>query len=556
MRHSRHTVFGVETVILRKNHKNDMNNHKNKLFALLLLLMLSLSSSAQYRNPIIYADVLDVSLVWHDGYYYMVSTTMHLMPGCPVMRSRDLKHWTTVSYVFDTLEAGQDRYNLRHGKTIYGQGQWASSIRYHDGQFWVWFTANGEPYRGFLYTAKKAEGPWRLVARPPHFHDGSLFFDDDGRVYMFHGTGSLTELDPKTFDKKAGGIDTIIFERDSDEQALLEGSSAFKYQGKYYLCMISMDWSIPGRLRREVCYRADRITGPYTKKIILETPFETFGGVGQGCLVSAGPDGPWHAVIFQDRGGIGRVPCLMPVTWRDGWPMCGDAEGHIPNDTTLRHIHQTGILGSDAFSGHRLSRYWQVNHIPDAGGISLQKGWLRLATTRVVPNIYLAPNTVTQRTEGPRSRATVRMDISHMKEGDEAGLAVFNSVSGLLKVRRTAAGYTLMMTEENSIFQEPDHSIAGDSCLVMGMASLPEALSRRSPAIVYLRADADFTAGIDTATFAYSLDNKTWHPIGGAHHMLFDYTRMFMGSKFALFNYATRQTGGHVAFDWFHYDTY
>ena len=80
----------------------------------------------------------------------------------------------------------------------------------------------------------------------------------------------------------AGRYRPKTFERDADEQGLLEGSQAFKHNGRYYVMMISMDWSIPGRLRREVCYRADQITGPYEKKVILETEFQGYGGVGQG----------------------------------------------------------------------------------------------------------------------------------------------------------------------------------------------------------------------------------------------------------------------------------
>ena len=112
------------------------------------------------------------------------------MPGAPIMRSPDMKHWETISYVFPRIDDGP-RYDLLEG-TAYGQGQWASSIRYHDGKFYVWFTANGAPGRGFVYTATDPAGPWKLLSRPPHFHDGSLLFDDDGRVYLFHSTGQLT----------------------------------------------------------------------------------------------------------------------------------------------------------------------------------------------------------------------------------------------------------------------------------------------------------------------------------------------------------------------------
>lgn len=80
------------------------------------------------------------------------------------MRSPDMKHWETISYVFPRIDDGP-RYDLLEG-TAYGQGQWASSIRYHDGKFYVWFTANGAPGRGFVYTATDPAGPWKLLSRP------------------------------------------------------------------------------------------------------------------------------------------------------------------------------------------------------------------------------------------------------------------------------------------------------------------------------------------------------------------------------------------------------
>ena len=118
---------------------------KTKINTILLCTLFTwffpLSAGAQYRNPILYADVPDMSVCRAGDYFYMVSTTMHLMPGAPIMRSPDMKHWETISYVFPRIDDGP-RYDLLEG-TAYGQGQWASSIRYHDGKFYVWFTANG-----------------------------------------------------------------------------------------------------------------------------------------------------------------------------------------------------------------------------------------------------------------------------------------------------------------------------------------------------------------------------------------------------------------------------
>ena len=490
-----------------------------------------------YRNPILYADVPDMSVCFDGTHYYMVSTTMHLMPGAPIMRSPDMQHWETISYLYPRIDDG-DRYDLVDG-TAYGQGQWASSIRYHEGKFYVWFSANGAPWRGFVYTATDAAGPWTLHSRPPHHHDGSLVFDTDGRVYLFHGTGQLTEFAPDLSGPLPGGINTRIFERDADERGLLEGSSAFIHNGKYYLMMISMDWGIPGRVRREVCYRADHITGPYEKKVILETPFEEYGGVGQGCIVQ-GHEGRWHALIFQDRDGVGRVPCLMPCTWIDGWPILGDEHGRIPNDLTLAHTTMEGICGSDDFASPQLSLYWQWNHNPidSAWSLTARRGALRLTTARCVPNLFVAPNTLTQRMVGPTCSGTVCLDIRHMRDGDRAGLAAFNGDSGVLSIEKDGRTVNLVVSEQRSRFGDGHRIVAADT---VELARIP--LKRGK---VYLRIDGTFGRPHDLATFSYSLDGKHYHTVGEPVRMSFDYRRMFMGSKFAIFNYATKQPGGYV----------
>ena len=534
-----------------------------------------------YRNPVINADVPDVSVCKVADTYYMVSTTMHLMPGCPVMASKDMVNWQTIGYVFDRIDDG-DRYSLIDGKSVYGQGQWASSIRYHMGRFYVWFTANGAPGKGFVFSAEKPEGPWTLVSRPPHMHDGSLFFDEDGRVYMFTGSGScrVVELKPDLSGVLDGGLNTVVVKDDPDERGgLLEGSSVVKHNGYYYLCMISMNWSIPGRLRREVCYRSRNIAGPYEKHVILEAPFEQFGGVGQGCLVGDDQsDFGWQALIFQDRGGIGRVPCLMPVTWVDGWPMCGEYKANtpetaearlnpknyqIPNDLSKAHPSVEGLIGSDEFDTSytsantgkpSLGLLWQWNHNPidEAWSLMEHPGFLRLHTTRVVDNLNVAPNTLTQRMAGPQSTGSVCLDVSSMKDGDICGLAAFNGDSGVLRIIKKGGKWLLELTEEKSVFGEGRRIERVDVEVLKSVI-----LNKQkgfSPKAVYLRLHGDFEEGRDLATFSYSLDGKQWMTFDSPIKMRFDFTRHFMGTKFAIFNYATKRTGGYIDVDWFHFE--
>ena len=182
--------------------------------------------STPYKNPVVWADMPDLSVTRNGDDYYLISTTMHLMPGAPVMHSKDLVHWQTVSYVFDSL-TDNSKYNLING-TVYGRGQWASSIRYHKGKYYVLFSPNDEPYRAYIYsTVNPATEKWKLVSRTPHFHDASLFFDDDDRPFVFTGT-KVIELKKDLSDIKTGGINQNIFSKNAEEHGLLEANQVEK----------------------------------------------------------------------------------------------------------------------------------------------------------------------------------------------------------------------------------------------------------------------------------------------------------------------------------------
>jgi beta-xylosidase len=88
------------------------------------------------HNPIIWADVPDISVLRVGKTYYMSSTTMHMCPGLPIMVSKDLVNWRMASYAYETL-VDNEAMRLENGKTAYGQGSWASSLRFHNGVFYV-----------------------------------------------------------------------------------------------------------------------------------------------------------------------------------------------------------------------------------------------------------------------------------------------------------------------------------------------------------------------------------------------------------------------------------
>ena len=503
--------------------------------------------TTHYSNPIINADAPDPSLTRCGDDFYLITTTMHMMPGAPVMKSKDLVNWEIASYVYETLD-DTPKYDMNEG-TVYGRGQWASSIRYHNGKFYVLFSPNDQPYSSYIYsTTDPATEEWELVSRTAHFHDASLFFDDDGRVFVFYGTGELRELNADLSGVKEDGVHMRIFERDETETGLLEGSHVIKHNDKYYLLMISWPRNEP---RRQVCYRADNITGPYEKKVILEDNFAGFPYVGQGCLIDD-KHGNWYGIIFQDRGAIGRVPLLMPVRWVDDWPMLGDENGKVPayGEIPLKpHPVETRIVDSDEFDDPELKNCWQWNHNPrnDYWSLTERPGYLRLKTNRISDNLYAAYNTLTQRMEGPKCQGVVSLDLSYMKDGDVAGLSAFNGHSGLLSV--TMEGNKKYLTMATNVVHLSNKEKAILDVEVEEKEKV-EYLSNK----IFLRVNCDFNLHQDIATFYYSHNNEDWIKIGDDFKMRFDYRKLFMGTRFAIFNYATKESGGFVDIDFFRYE--
>ena len=483
-----------------------------------------------FTNPVIYSDVPDVDVIRVGSDFYMVSTTMHLMPGAPIMHSKDLVNWEIISYLFDEIK-DSPAYDLE-GDNIYGQGQWASSLRYHKGKFYVFFATN-KPRKSYIYSAEDPAGKWEKVSEfNACYHDASLLFDDDDRVYLAHGSGriNLTELESDLSGVKSGGINTLLVNgEEMNLRGLLEGTHLNKYNGKYYMFMI---WWPAGGMRTQLCFRSDRIEGPYEVKTILSDHLDLPGrGIAQGCIVDT-EDGDWYGYLFQDHGAVGRVPVLMPCRWEDGWPMLGDKNGKVAKvmKKPIQGYSPVPLVISDDFSSTKLAYNWEWNHNPDNALWSLTErpGYMRLKTGKVVKDIFQARNTLSQRTEGPKCSGVVAMDISKMKDGDITGLGAFCAEPGLISVVQEGKKKYLVMTDRGEEKERTE-------------------LKKNS---VYLRMDCDFN--IDKANFYYSLDNKNWTKLGAEFKMIYN-LKHFMGNRFAIYNYATKAAGGHVDIDFFEY---
>jgi beta-xylosidase len=509
------------------------------LFANPVCFSILSAQEKQAHNPIIFADVPDMSMIRVGDTYYMSSTTMHMSPGLPIMKSKDLVNWQLVSYAYDTL-VSNDQMNLDNGKSTYGRGSWASSIRYNNGTYYV-STFAATSGKTHIYITKNIEkGPWKAISFSPAYHDHSLFFDE-GKVYLITGNKKLTliELNEDLSGVKPGGLNQVIIENASQPSettatsGLGEGSQLFKVNGKYYLFNIT--WP-RGGMRTVVIHRADKITGPWEGRVALQDL-----GVAQGGLIST-PKGEWYSYLFRDYGAVGRIPYLVPVKWEDGWPVLG-VNGKVPETLPLPASKGLipGIVAPDEFTRKKgqaaLPLVWQWNHNPDnkLWSVNERKGYLRLKTGRMDTSFLLAKNTLTQRTIGPVCSGSTALDVSHMKDGDFAGLCLLQKNYGLVGVRVEGDHKTIVMINAT------------------GGKPVTAQVIPVTQNIVYFRAECDFTNKKDVADFFYSLDGKKWIPVGSQLKMAYTLPH-FMGYRFGLFNYAAKEVGGYVDFDFFHID--
>jgi len=506
------------------------------------------NGNGTYSNPLFYDEFSDPDMIRVGPDYYLTGTTMHTMPGLPILHSRDLVNWRNIGYAFDRLDLGP-AFRLEDGKEIYGQGIWAPCFRYHNGTFYIF--ANVNRFGLQVFRATDPRGPWKHNRIEQGLHDLSVLFDDDGKIYAVYAarTIHIVELNAD-LTALVPGTDRVLI---GPELGMGEGSHFYKVNGKYYIVS-----AIPGAHVPMKCARADRLTGPWEVKTISEgeslgigqsyrlrrqtPPFEITPPnpserasltLHQGGIIDT-VKGEWWGFSMQDHNAIGRLTSLSPVTWVDGWPYFG-LPGNLGRTPKTWVKPDTGHVEpitspydrSDNFSKPKLQAVWQWNHLPDDTKWSLTErpGYLRLHSLPA-KEFWWARNSLTQRAVGPESTATTALDASGLQPGDIAGLALLNLPYSWIGVSRGPSGDTLEFYDQAT----------GES--------------RRAPLPnphVKLRVHCNFD--VDTAQFSYSTDGREFKPVGGELKLPFQ-LKTFQGVRYTLFHFNTgANPGGQADFD-------
>ena len=237
-------------------------------------------------NPILKLDYPDPDVIRVGEIYYMVTTTMHFMPGGEILRSYDLVNWEHAAFVYDRLDSTPAQ-RLEQDQNIYGKGMWAASLRFHGGMFYVCFAAN-DTGKTYLYTAESIAGPWKKRCIEGFYHDCSLLFDEE-KVYIAYGNKEIyiTQLNEDLSAPLPGGLHRLAVCDTGHPGLGYEGTHFYKINQKYYLFLIH---SLRDRwMRTEACFVADSIDGEFVGGDVL---IDDRGYCNQGVA----PAGDWYAV--------------------------------------------------------------------------------------------------------------------------------------------------------------------------------------------------------------------------------------------------------------------
>lgn len=544
-----------------------MNRLKQFLLALTITAS-SLTTHAQpwnadlgngkYKNPILHVDYSDPDVCRGEEAYYMTASSFHNSPGLPILKSYDLVNWELVSYAL------VDQVPVAHFRKVqHGNGVWAPSIRYHQGEYYIYW---GDPDFGiYMVKTKTPEGSWNepvLVKAGKGYIDTCPLWDDDGKAYLsyaFAGSRASVKTVVMLSEMKADGSQLIgnpamIFDG-HDEHPTVEGSKLYKIKGEYWQ-MSPAGGVKPGW---QIAMKSDNIWGPYEVRTVLHQGNTNINGPHQGGYVET-PNGEGWFIHFQDRWAFGRIVHLEPVNWKNGWPVMGidannDGIGEPVKEYRKPNVGKsyaaTPLVSSDEFNGHRfgLQWQWQANRDPNRqwGWISGNQGYMRLNCLPKIDEektLWNAPNLFLQKFPADNFTATTKLVFENnpdAKKGN-AGLLVFGEDYGYIAIEQTEKGQLRLVQrfmKDARTSKEGEQELANVDC---------------ESNEVYFRVKVEMMQNHEPwdgkATFYYSTNGKKFKQLGESFQPK---AGRWVGAKVGLFATGTVKVSdsSYADFDWF-----
>ena len=501
------------------------------------------NSDGTYKNPVIYADYSDPDVIRVGKDFYMVSSSFSQFPGLPILHSNDLVNWkiighAVINYPYTLFDTPQ-----------HGNGIWAPSIRYHDGEFLIYY---GDPDYGiFMTKTKNPAGKWeplKLIKEAKGWIDPCPLWDDDGNVYLVHAwansrAGIKSILTVNKLNKAGDKVideGTLVFDGHKNHPTI-EGPKFYKRNGYYYIFApaggVKPGW--------QTVLRSKNIYGPYEDRVVMEQGSTNINGPHQGGWVELESGESWF-IHFQDKDAYGRVVLLEPMKWIDDVPLIGiDFDGNgigepvsIYNKPNVGKEYPVTVpQTSDEFdtTGLGFQWQWEANYKDEWFSLSENKGNLRSFSVPVgksFDNLTSLPNVVGQKFPAPSFNVTTELSFNPKTSGERTGIVVLGSDYAALTISKADDGYYI------------EQSFCPDA-FKGGKENTNERLKVSSGKIYFKVFILD--GGI--CSFAYSLDNKYFHIIGKQFTAV---PGRWVGARIGLFSISPDSSNeyGYTDYNW------
>ena len=513
-----------------------------------------------YTNPVINADYSDPDVcVGPSGEdYYLTASSFQCIPGLPILHSRDLVNWQIVGYAIkDKLYAGH-RELIEHYNTVqHGNGVWAPSIRYHDGQYYIYW---GDPdYGVFMVKTLNGDpaGEWTdplLVIEGKGYIDTTPLWDEDGRCYLVNGWANsrakfasvLTVRELSADGTRAIGQPVIVFDGNGTENRTCEGPKFYKRDGWYWIMCPA--GGVPTGF--QLAMRSKSPYGPYEHKVVLQQGKTHINGPHQGGWVHTKYGEDWF-LHFQDKEAYGRVVHLNPVDWSTGWPIMGKKGEPV---TTYRKPKANGQLPtanpaeSDEFNSPVMGKQWQWQaNYDEKFGVPTAFGTFRIYNYKLpedANNLWLVPNMLLQKTPADEFTVTTKLRFTSKADGQLGGLIMMGLDYQALVVKRVGQEFQLLKLT----CHQADKGTPQEEELITTLKPTAEDKTDYKPGIhedIYLMIKVKDSQ----VKFLWSLDGRTYKSCSDAFKMR---EGKWIGAKFGYVSVDTnaKSDRGWLDADW------
>ena len=485
----------------------------------------------EFYTPILQGCYPDPSITRKGNDYYLVSSSFAMVPGVPIFHSNDLVNWKQLGHVLERPS------QLKVQKSGISAGIYAPDIKYNknnDTFYMITTQIAGGMGNMVVKTKDPAKGWGDAIKLAFDGIDPSLFFDDDGKAYLFHNDApprgkelynghrviKVWEYDVQN-DKVIPGTDKIVVDGGTDitqKPIWIEAPHLYKKNGLYYLMCAeggTGDW------HSEVIFVSDSPKGPFipansnpilTQRYFPANRANKVDWAGHADLVET-PDGKYYGVFLavrpneKSRVNTGRETFILPVDWSGKFPVF--ESGLVPLKPKLKTPegvkNQAGQNGffpngnftfTDNFRAKNLDYRWIGIRGPREDFVTTTKNGLAILPFNQNIKANVPTSTLFHRQQHNTFDARATLKYTPQTEKDLAGIVCyqsekFNYVFGLTKkgndhyivLARTEKGNTTNIASEKIDVSKP----------------------------VQLQVEADG----DNYRFNYSVDKENFKNVGG-----------------------------------------